>query len=78
MRIIFFFSRFGSHHLTASGRNIVNEELYAKFKQTEPCRNTLNRTLQHSLRKHTYDFSRSNAIIDKYDRLRNKVEYLMT
>ncbi|KAJ9601321.1 hypothetical protein L9F63_000543, partial [Diploptera punctata] len=63
---------FGSQHLTPDGRNIVNEELYAKFKLTEPSRNSLNKALQHSLRKRIYNFSRTEATISKYDKMKKE------
>jgi len=59
--------RFGSQHLTPSGRNIVNVSLYEKSRQTKSTINQLDKNVQFSLRKRSYDFSKSDSVIAKYD-----------
>ncbi|PSN51925.1 tRNA-dihydrouridine(47) synthase [NAD(P)(+)]-like protein [Blattella germanica] len=64
--------KFGSQHLTTEGRNKVIKELYEKFKQNEPKKNFLDKSLQHSLRKRLYNFSKSENVINKYDSRKNE------
>jgi len=59
--------RFGSQHLTPSGRNIINVSLYDKSHQAKSTINQLDRSVQFSLRKRSYDFSKSDSVIAKYD-----------
>jgi hypothetical protein len=59
--------RFGSHHLTPSGRNIINLSLYEKSRQAKSTVNQLDKSIQFSLRKRSYDFSKSDSVIAKYD-----------
>lgn len=60
--------RFGSQHLTPSGRNIINVSLHEKSCQTKSTINQLDKSIQFSLRKRSYDFSKSDSVIAKYDR----------
>lgn len=59
--------RFGSQHLTPSGRNIINISLYEKSLQAKSTINQLDKSMQFSLRKRSYDFSKSDSVIAKYD-----------
>lgn len=59
--------RFGSQHVTPSGRNIVNVSLYEKSHQAKSTVNQLDKGVQFSLRKRSYDFSKSDSVIAKYD-----------
>lgn len=59
--------RFGSQHLTPSGRNIINVSLHEKSCQAKSTINQLDRSVQFSLRKRSYDFSKSDSVIAKYD-----------
>jgi hypothetical protein len=59
--------RFGSHHLTPSGRNIIDVSLYEKSHQSKSTFNQLDKSVQFSLRKRSYDFSKSDSVIAKYD-----------
>jgi hypothetical protein len=65
--VFYYYFRFGSQHLTPSGRNIINSSLYEKFLQTKSTINQLDKSVQFSLRKHLYDFSKSDSVITKYD-----------
>lgn len=68
--------RFGSQHLTPSGRNIINTSLYEKFLQTKSTVNRLDKSVQFSLRKRGYDFSKSDSVITKHDRKsKEKTQY---
>ncbi|XP_021915352.1 tRNA-dihydrouridine(47) synthase [NAD(P)(+)]-like isoform X2 [Zootermopsis nevadensis] len=68
--------RFGSQHLTPSGRNIINITLHEKFRETKSTFNQLDKSVQFSLRKRHYDFSKSDSVIAKYDRKsKEKVQY---
>jgi hypothetical protein len=62
------FFRFGSQHLTPSGRNIINISLYEKFLKAKSTINLLDKSIQFNLRKRCYDFSKSESVIAKYDR----------
>jgi len=59
--------RFGSQHLTPSGRNVINVSLYEKSRQAKSTVNQLDKSVQFSLRKRSYDFSKSDSVIAKYD-----------
>ena len=59
--------RFGSQHLTPSGRNIINVSLYEKSRQAKSTINQLDKSVQFSLRKRSYNFSKSDSVIAKYD-----------
>jgi hypothetical protein len=59
--------RFGSQHLTPSGRNIIDISLYEKSRQSKSTSNQLDKGVQFSLRKRSYDFSKSDSVIAKYD-----------
>lgn len=73
---LFIFFRFGSQHLTPSGRNIINISLHEKFRETKSTFNQLDKSVQFSLRKRHYDFSKSDSVIAKYDRKsKEKVQY---
>ena len=61
------FGRFGSQHLTPSGRNIINVPLYEISCQAKSTINQLDRSVQFSLRKRSYDFCKSDSVIAKYD-----------
>lgn len=61
------FFRFGSQHLTPSGRNIINISLYEKFLKAKSTINHLDKSIQFNLRKRCYDFSKSDSVIAKYD-----------
>jgi hypothetical protein len=61
------FCRFGSQHLTPSGRNIINVPLYEISCQAKSTINQLDKSVQFSLRKRSYDFSKSDSVIAKYD-----------
>ncbi|KAJ4442272.1 hypothetical protein ANN_12139, partial [Periplaneta americana] len=62
-----YFCRFGSQHLTPSGKNIVDKPVYEQFLETKSTINQLDKNVQYSLRKRQYDFSKSEAAIEKYD-----------
>jgi hypothetical protein len=62
------FFRYGSQHLTPSGRNIINISLYEKFLKGTSTINHLDKSVQFNLRKRCYDFSKSDSVITKYDR----------
>jgi hypothetical protein len=62
------FFRYGSQHLTSTGRNIINISLYDTFLKTKSTINHLDKSIQFSLRKRCYDFSKSDSVIAKYDR----------
>jgi hypothetical protein len=64
----FNFFRFGSQHLTPSGRNIINISLYEKLLKTKSTINHLDKSIQFNLRKRCYDFSKSDSVITNYDR----------
>ncbi|XP_044750763.1 tRNA-dihydrouridine(47) synthase [NAD(P)(+)]-like [Coccinella septempunctata] len=66
--------RFGSQHINGNV-NIINEEKYNEYsKNHTQTRNILNKDLQHSLRKKTYDFSLSEALIKYNDKAKGKVD----
>ncbi|CAH1954415.1 unnamed protein product [Acanthoscelides obtectus] len=62
--------RFGSEHITPSGRNIINEQLYSKYElQT---RNNLGKELQLSLKKRHYDFKLAEQLVKHHDHLKKE------
>lgn len=63
--------RFGSEHITENGRNKVNNTIDETVSQTENHLN-LKQDLQVALRKRTYNFDLSAAIIDYNDRKRKE------
>ncbi|KAF5287080.1 hypothetical protein FQA39_LY16065 [Lamprigera yunnana] len=64
--------RFGKHHLTPEGYNLVNEEQQKSFKELGPHTiNSLSYELQNSLRKRTYDFKLAEKVV-KYNDLQRK------
>lgn len=69
----FNFFRFGSQHLTPSGRNIINISLYEKYLKAKSTVNHLDKSIQFNLRKRCYDFSKSGSVIAKYDKCKGKI-----
>ncbi|XP_023025578.1 dihydrouridine synthase 3 [Leptinotarsa decemlineata] len=64
--------RFGSEHISSEGRNEVDEEKYAQFTSSgPPTKNHLEYNIQTALRKRTYNFDLSEALV-KYNDLRKK------
>lgn len=59
--------RYGSCHITNDGFNKVNKTLWEKFSSlgTLPTQNILSKELQVALRKRTYDFKKSENILEK-------------
>lgn len=58
-----FICRFGSHHITDEGKNLIDEEKWSKFDGKVFMTNILTRDLQISLRKRQYDFSKADSIL---------------
>ncbi|XP_071519812.1 tRNA-dihydrouridine(47) synthase [NAD(P)(+)]-like isoform X2 [Panulirus ornatus] len=56
-----FTCRFGVDHIEGLG-NIVNEDLWAKFKNNPPVSNILKKEVQHRLRRRKYDFTKAVQI----------------
>ncbi|XP_023717331.1 tRNA-dihydrouridine(47) synthase [NAD(P)(+)]-like isoform X2 [Cryptotermes secundus] len=65
--------RFGSQHLTPSGRNIINFSLYERHLKAKSTVNHLDKSIQFNLRKRCYDFSKSGSVIAKYDKYKGKI-----
>ncbi|GJQ81466.1 hypothetical protein Trydic_g14622 [Trypoxylus dichotomus] len=68
--------RFGKHHISDNGNNVIDKEKYEKWSQNGPqVVNSLTSDLQQSLRKKQYDFSISEKLVKHNDELfRSKSE----
>lgn len=62
--------RFGSDHIK-DGKNMVLEDVYEVYRNKKLITNFLTKDLQFSLRKHKYDFEKSDKISDEYNHLVN-------
>lgn len=58
--------RFGSCHIDDKGYNVINKDVWEKFssRTSPPTLNALSKDLQVALRKHKYDFSKSEKILE--------------
>lgn len=66
--------RFGKAHITAEGKNVINEEKQKAFTSIGlHTINTLSYDLQSSLRKRQYDFSLAEAIVKYNDKQKTNV-----
>ncbi|XP_076270591.1 dihydrouridine synthase 3 isoform X2 [Rhynchophorus ferrugineus] len=60
--------RFGKSHITENGRNIINKEKYEMYESLGPyTKNQLNKNVQWSLRKRTYNFDLAEKLINHND-----------
>lgn len=57
-----FSCRFSAKHII-NGKNVCNENLWGKTNDKQTTVNALSRDLMYSLRKRTYDFSKSNTVL---------------
>lgn len=62
--------RFGSDHIK-DGKNMVLEDIYEVYKTKKLITNFLTKDLQFALRKHKYNFEKSDKISDDYNRFVN-------
>lgn len=63
--------QFGSTHITAEGKNVVDEKKYTKYQMTSPhIKNHLPKELQMSLKKKKYNFELTEKIISYNDSLK--------
>lgn len=71
---MFLICRFGSKHITDEGFNIVNETRYEEWKSNPKLHtvNSLKYDVQEKLRKRTYDFSKTNQVISKWNKERKE------
>ncbi|KAK2578003.1 hypothetical protein KPH14_008432 [Odynerus spinipes] len=66
--------RMGSKHLTEDGFNIVDTEKLEEFKKKPlSTQNLISKVLQNNLRKHNYNFSKAETIVNGNNPSRKKV-----
>ncbi|KAG8181848.1 hypothetical protein JTE90_003995 [Oedothorax gibbosus] len=63
--------RYGLDHIQ-DGKNLVLEEVYEQYKTKNLVSNFLTKDLQFALRKHNYDFKKSDKILDAYSHFLNE------
>ncbi|XP_017881892.1 tRNA-dihydrouridine(47) synthase [NAD(P)(+)]-like [Ceratina calcarata] len=69
--------RMGAKHLTEEGFNLVDKDKYEEFKKRPAStRNHLTKEIQVQLRKHKYNFSKAEKIVEANEPSRKKSEAL--
>ncbi|KAL0269137.1 UNVERIFIED_CONTAM: hypothetical protein PYX00_006964 [Menopon gallinae] len=65
--------RFGKSHLTDTGRNKKCPQKMAEYEKNGlKCVNSVSKDIQFKLKKKTYDFSKSNAIVEEINKSKNE------
>ncbi|XP_050307292.1 tRNA-dihydrouridine(47) synthase [NAD(P)(+)]-like [Anthonomus grandis grandis] len=70
--------RFGKSHISANGRNIIDQNKYEEYKKTPTIRNMLGRDVITTIRKRQYDFNLAEKLIDTYDNEKTRTNNSMT